>query len=235
MKQTINIAEVLKDKPKGTKLYSPIYGEVFLDSITTGCDICVRTKYNEYNYFFSDGRFASGGDCLLFPSKDMRDWSKFAWKKGDVLRYNDTENTHVIFDRFDNDDYTSFRGKHYLNICKGYNAIYGKETAHLTSNFSLEEEDAAKTYINTINERLGGKLNIETLDVEEAKPEYEFNPLDYVLSNDNDDREWILCQFSHFDKKGNIVFVGGSFVDKKCVIPYVGNEDLLGTTKSLED
>lgn len=77
------------------------------------------------------------------------------------------------------------------------------------------------------------KINFK--DIRLINPKYEFKPLDYVLVNHNLNREWILCQFSHFDKEGNIVFVGGSFADKKCVIPYEGNEDLLGTTKSLED
>lgn len=57
----------------------------------------------------------------------------------------------------------------------------------------------------------------------------ELKPLDYVLSNDNRDKEWTLCQFSHIDSEGNIVFVGGSYADYNSVIPYVGNEYLLGT------
>ena len=80
---------------------------------------------------------------------------------------------------------------------------------------------------------MGGKLNRETLEVEKIQPE--FKPFDYILSNDNDDNEWILCQFSHIDKKGNTVFVGGNYADKgKVILPYKGNEHLLGTTKNVE-
>lgn len=51
-----------------------------------------------------------GGECLLFPSKEMQDWSKFAWKKSDVL-----VNAHIIFEKFSNDTYTTFIGKYYCD------------------------------------------------------------------------------------------------------------------------
>ena len=89
-----------------------------------------------------------------------------------------------------------------------------------TERYSLEDKDAAQCYINTIEDKLGGKLNRETLEIEPVKPKHVFKPLEYVLSNDNEDNEWTLCQFSHFDKKSNIVFVGGSYADKGKVIPY---------------
>lgn len=81
MKEELNIAEILKDKPKGTKLYTPIFGKVKYDSVLLG-DIKVLYSCTD-KHFYMDGRFCMNGECLLFPSKEMRDWSKFAWKKGD--------------------------------------------------------------------------------------------------------------------------------------------------------
>lgn len=79
MKKEINIAAILKDKPKGIRLYSPIFGEcafIFIQDVTDA--ICV-TKHNGGREFFNTkGLYETLGECLLFPSKSMRDWSKFA-------------------------------------------------------------------------------------------------------------------------------------------------------------
>lgn len=98
MEQKLIIAEILKHKPQGIKLYSPIFGDcTFCYVKDESSDICVRRPYNEVNYFNFDGVYHTGGECLLFPSNEMRDWSKFAWQKGDVLISNDG-GTEVIFD-----------------------------------------------------------------------------------------------------------------------------------------
>lgn len=90
MEQELIIAEILRNKPQGIKLYSPIFGNcTFCYVKDESSDICVRRPYNEVNYFNFDGVYHTGGECLLFPSNEMRDWSKFAWKKGDVMISND--------------------------------------------------------------------------------------------------------------------------------------------------
>ena len=83
MNENLNLVEILKDCPKWTKLYSPLYGDVELLSVTqnNGGEYPIEIKINEtsYEYFTIDGRvFAEyDGECLLFPSKEQRDWSKF--------------------------------------------------------------------------------------------------------------------------------------------------------------
>ena len=78
----MNIAEILKDCPKGTKLYSPLFGEVKLDYVTDDIEDpihCVAID-GRVPLFMSDGRYFGGycdAECMLFPSKDQRDWSKF--------------------------------------------------------------------------------------------------------------------------------------------------------------
>lgn len=75
----INIAEILKDCPKGTKLYSPAFGEVeFIGIDPVMKEIVCNACSNGYQRtFLSDGAYSDGGECMLFPSKDQRDWSKF--------------------------------------------------------------------------------------------------------------------------------------------------------------
>lgn len=108
----------------------------------------------------------------------MRDWSKFAWKKGDVLVSNDG-GTEVIFDKWYDDTYTNFYSKHYLNSEDENNIKYNEAFLCITERYSLEDKDTAQTYINTIEERLGGKLNRGTLVVE--KPHSEFKDGDVLF------------------------------------------------------
>ena len=83
MNENLNLVEILKDCPKGTKLYSPIFGEVELDKIDIHSDTPIRVlcKYGK-DGFSKDGRIcpAYNGECVLFPSKEQRDWSKFKVK-----------------------------------------------------------------------------------------------------------------------------------------------------------
>lgn len=177
MEEKINIAAILKDKPQGTKLFSRICGAVELKKV-----IDVRKKKsivvkelnsNNQHRFWHDGNFFKAGQCVLQPSENMADWSKFLWKKGDVLVSNDGK-CKVIFERFDDDTYTSFVGKYYVE-CYGKNdelQDYEEEHYGDTVNYTKESEEAAQTYIKTIEKRLGGKLNHETLDIENAQPEF---------------------------------------------------------------
>lgn len=120
--------------------------------------------------FYNDGRYNLYGEPILVPSKSMHDWRKFAWKKGDVLVSKD--NVYITFEEFENDDYTRFKGKHYL--WKEYDEEdYSKEeTEMLTSKFEKVNNNDAQTYIKAIEKRFGGKLNRETLEVEKAQPEF---------------------------------------------------------------
>lgn len=87
MNENLNLVEILKDCPKGTKLYSPIAGEVFFKGIDTGNDYPIDVSTNgtpESMLSFTCGGLyyeELEGECLLFPSKDQRDWSKFNPKK----------------------------------------------------------------------------------------------------------------------------------------------------------
>lgn len=75
------------------------------------------------------------GECVVFPSKEMRDWSKFAWKKGDVLVSNDG-GTEVIFDKWYDDTYTNFYSKHYLNSEDENNIKYNEAFLCTTERYS---------------------------------------------------------------------------------------------------
>lgn len=184
MEQELIIAEILRNKPQGIKLYSPIFGDcTFCYIKDESSDICVRRPYNEVSYFNFDGVYHAGGECLLFPSKEMQDWSKFAWKKGDIL-VNRDKNIHLIFEKFIDDTYTIFAGKHCYE--KDYRNEYNYERkfdGFKTEYFTLETGDAAQKYLKTIEEKLDGKLNRETLEIE--KPQPEFKDGDIVVAEED--------------------------------------------------
>ena len=89
--ETLNLYEILEDCPKDTILYSPMYGDVKLRSIDKfehfGIKIQIYNKEDncgEIDYLNSEGKVYLGGECMLFPSKDNRDWSTFSTKKFDI-------------------------------------------------------------------------------------------------------------------------------------------------------
>lgn len=172
MERNFNIAEILKDKPKGTKLYADAFGELSIEEICTEDDNGITLSDNGGTdwFFYNDGKYCWRGESILVPSKEMRDWRKFAWKKGDVLVSKD--DVHIIFEKFEDDAYTRFKGKHYLWKKCGEEDYNKEETKMLTSVFEKVNDYEAQTYIKIIEKRLGGKLNRETLEVEKPQPEF---------------------------------------------------------------
>ena len=177
MEIKINITTILKNKPKGTKLYSTVHGKCTLEAITDEIfkiNFCTSkfglTQSGECT-LIKFGNMYDGGECIIFPSKEMRDWSKFQWEKGDILISNDG-GTEVIFDKWYDDTYTSFYCKHYLNSENKNKIVYYEEFLCTTERYSLENKNTAQTYINIIEKHLGGKLNFETLVVEKHQPEF---------------------------------------------------------------
>ena len=165
MGNKINVAEILKDKPKGTKLYSSICGAVelkeVLDVRKKKSIVVKELNSSNQHRFWYDGKFFRAGQCVLQPSKEMRDWEKFAWKRGDVLV--NSRGLKILFDRWANDNYTSFYAKT-INLV---------EDGFLDTNLhTLASEKEAKSFIKCIEEKLGGKLNRETLEVEKTQPEF---------------------------------------------------------------
>lgn len=171
MENNINIAEILKNKPKGTKLYSPICGAVELERVLADYHkksiVVKELNSSNQHRFWHDGNFFRAGQCVLQPSENMADWSKFSWKKGDVLQNND-HNTQVIFDRFTSDTYEMIRCKYWLKVDNG-NERFVKETNVFTKYYFKVNKELSQCYINEIENRLDGIFNRETLEIEPAQ------------------------------------------------------------------
>lgn len=155
MENKINIAEILKDKPQGTKLYADTFGELSIEDIFAEDELGINLSTNDGDdlYFYNDGKYNVHGEPILFPSKEMRDWSKFAWKKGDVL-ISDCGFV-CIFKEWASDDYTKFNGCYFDGMPNAETAKYSKL-----------DNNTAYSYIREIENICGGKLNLETLEIE---------------------------------------------------------------------
>ncbi len=178
MEEKINIAKILKNKPEKTILYDAMRdinvslyvvekqnGEtnIFCDGIK---------KFKGCNFVYSD----TGADYifrkgmqLLKPSKEMQDWEKFSWKRGDVL-ISDCGFV-CIFKEWASDDYTKFNGCYFDGMPNAETAKYSKL-----------DNNTAYGYIRELENRCGGKLNLETLKIEKQT---EFKDGDIVFEEGN--------------------------------------------------
>ena len=103
MNENLDLTKILDGCPKGTKFYSPLFGEVELSYIY-GCRIGIACGRMNRLYIFnaagkyemiemgcsdSRGNYYYSDECLLFPSKEQRDWSKFErfWNKSKVEKF----------------------------------------------------------------------------------------------------------------------------------------------------
>lgn len=183
----IDIYEILKDEEYGTELYTPICGRVWHSGMANDKDsakaIWTEDKDGREHFFDKNGKIDKEGEVLLFPSNEMRDWSKF-FKKGDVLEYagKDTQGT-CIFVKYEDDTKMKFVGV-YL---KEKECIYTSHGTFRTVDFVKSDDPAG--YIRFVEERLGGKLNRETLEIEKpAKLTFEVGKL-YVFNEQDEDGE----------------------------------------------
>ena len=88
MNENINLCQILKDCPKGTKLWSPIWGDITFETIDAFNSLVYVLKHKGVHIILNNGKFDADGECIIFPSKDQRDWSKF---KAPIKRFNPEE------------------------------------------------------------------------------------------------------------------------------------------------
>lgn len=230
MENNINIAEILKDCPKGMKLYSPIYGKVELWKVNSNSvySIMTATSIDRAGTFTSEGLLYEkypSAECLLFPSSEMRDWTKF-FKRGDVVRSID-DGAQAVFKGWESDDYTSFYASivHHAEVDE-----WDEDIVFAVESFYKEYEEFARGFIVDAEEHYNGKYNPETLQVEPVKPECPFKPFDKVLVRDNEGQLWKANYFSHYEEDDEVYPYTCIDDSYHCCIPYENNEHLLGTT-----
>lgn len=237
MENKINIAEILRDCPKGIKLYSPLFGKCELGEISNDNKYPIlitaqKAAGRVVESFKKDGSYFEGfedTETMIFPSVEMRLWDKF-FKRGDVV-FNEYSGLVAIFDGWVNDDYTEFNTT--INLIEKGN-FWGEEEVCDTECFTKATDEKRAAFIAAAEKHFGGKYNPETLQVEPVEPKCSFKPFQKVLVRDEEDEVWKADYFSHYEEGDEIapyVCVGSYY---KLCIPYEGSEHLLGTNKSPE-
>lgn len=193
MEENINVAAILKGKPKGTKLYSSACGKCKLEEVDDKSFKIsfYNSKFGFMNggegYLDKNGKLYDDGECVVFPSKEMRDWRKFAWKTGDVLV--NSSGFKLFFDRWANEDYTRFFGKVYLledsfsYETEKYTLASKEETL---DTLEIEKPEFKDGDIVTIMPRIGDKL-IYLFKAEDDEKYYGHAFLDGNIAIVNDD------------------------------------------------
>lgn len=235
----INIADILRDCPAGTPLYSRIAGKLeLLQVLEKGCDsypIQAEVIYengdngnDKFAAFTDTGRwtkFLPNGECVLFPSLEMQDWTKF-FRRGDVV-VSEKLGVTAVFEGWNSEDYTEFRTT--VDYDKKED-IWGIKLYGLfhTLDFRKATDNERAQFFAAAEAHYGGHFNSETLKFNIPKPKHPFKPFDRVLVRDKDDQVWIPNIFVNFRDDGKFRYQCIDTFYKQC-IHYEGNEHLYNT------
>ena len=213
MNENLNLVEILKDCPKGTKLYSTAFGDVYFYGISDNKEypICIAVAGNsDYRTLTYDGKLWRdyGGECILFPSREQRDWSKFNPKKdwfvppcefkdGDIVATNSGSRVFIL-----QRAYSDVKGYCYI----GYDFSFNEFFFSCRRFDRLATEEERQKLFDAIKEQ-GYKWNAETKILERLiKPKFDPKTLkafDKVLVRLTRDCIWNATFFSHYDKEIN--------------------------------
>lgn len=179
----MNIAEMLKYCPKGTKLYSTIWGEVELNEVTNFGTIEIKTIDKIICASFAldyEGRYSHRGECILFPSKDQRDWKKFKLpvKDGDIMMTID-KRAFITNGKIDNDGCPCA----YCGINSYHDFTIGTTTDGWTASFYIPVSEEAKKELFDKMAEAGYRWNADTLELEKIEPK--FKDGDVIIDKNN--------------------------------------------------
>lgn len=222
----INLINILKHCPEGTKLYSPLFGEIIFTGISSSNNIlCKATKYNGEIITVAFTRLGRGycdfpnAEYMLFPSKDQRDWSKFQIpaKRGDIMMFTDKSAVFIIDTKKDNyTDTIAYASDHY-----GF-----KIGKHIVRSYIPASEDMKKKLF-TAMDKAGYEWDGKTL-----KKKSQFKPFEKVLVRNNESLKWKCAFYSYFEPYSTYPYVTISNGAYAICIPFEGNEHLVDTTKN---
>ena len=237
MENKINIAELLKDCPKGMELNCIVYEDVYFDYVDELNIIHCYIQYeahktsvtfNQYGIYGSSAK----AKCIIFP-KGKTTWEGFVppcqFKDGDILA-TDLGSVFFLNKRLNTNEYY-----------RCYVGIGGDGSFHICTPFAYKEccglaNEEEKQKLFDVLKRNGYKWNAETKTLEKLAPNKfdttSFKPFDKVLVRDSDYNSWHCAFYSHYKSKK--FYIIGCAYYYQC-IPYEGNEHLLGTTDDCDE
>ena len=204
----MNIAEILKYCPKGTKLYSLVDGEVTLRRVEAPeylqYPIEVITNNHKSVFYTKDGLYTPFGECVLFPSINQRDWNKFRIpvKKGDIMMQINGTLPFIASGRSTIDNYP----KYICGITDCGNFKISNNNCSWTVKFYIPASEEAKKELFDKMKEAGYRWNADTLELE--KIESQFKEGDVVV-----DKYGNLCLVSKVESPITIVAIAILYTD----------------------
>lgn len=203
----MNIAEILKYCPKGTKLYSTVFGEVTFDTINTNktYSIMVHRFNGMIASFTKEGRYTeySNSECVLFPSKDQRDWTKFRLpvKRGDIMMDKDGKCPFIA-----NGDVIDTLPKFICGITFSGSLKFDNNCYWIDTFYIPASEEAKKELFDKMAEA-GYKWNADTLELEKLEPK--FKEGDVIIDNQGN-----LCLVSKIRDDSSVTIAATLYANK---------------------
>ena len=152
MNENIDLTKILKDCPKGWKFYTPLWGEVTFNGIKREyCGICIDTicgcQIITIEGYYT---YTSGAECIIFPSKDQRDWSKFVapWYKKDKFDPKTLKPFDRVIVRNNNGEWKCAIFSH----IKDYDSDYRYDCCYMIYRYCIPYNDDTKHLVGTTEE-----------------------------------------------------------------------------------
>lgn len=152
------LVEYTKNNPNKTvKLYCLMCGSCYLNKLVDNS--IYLTSSNKKHTFMLDkqGKFYEGGECMVFPNRDVEVWNVILWKPGTILYCN---NTYGMFNGFVNDDFGRVRLKHVVNMAAN---SYLENMESTTESYAVSSNSSS--YISKLEKLTGDKYNLATMSL----------------------------------------------------------------------
>ena len=203
----MNIAEILKYCPKGTKLYCTLCGNAELGEITNIGTIVIRKVADVISTSYTldyEGRYSHSGECVLFPSKDQRDWSQFRIpiKRGDIMMEADGTIPFIA-----SGEYYWGTSPKYICGVDGADHFNIRTTYGWTSEFYIPASEEAKKKLFDKMTEAGYRWNADTLELE--KIELKFKEGDVIIDNQGN-----LCLVSKIRDDSSVTIAATLYANK---------------------
>ena len=240
-----NLVEILKNAPEGLELYSPVVGKTKLYRVKSSdvCPIVTKSSTGIFCCFDERGRMDKDGECILFPSKENRDWDEWQFtllKPGHFVTAMGL--TFYINSKF-NDDFKVVYS----------NGFVGKRSPMIAFQFASTEEiehfyvELRKNGYTIKNgelkpaEKCGIRLNITASITETKEPKLinskpftidDFKPFDKVLVRKDSREHWHIQFFSHYNASNSLSYTCLFDCRYEYCVPYNDEtKHLIGTTE----
>ena len=242
MEKELNLVEILKDCPQGTKLYSIMHGEVVFDKIYDDfIDVFFYDKDDDVvmtHSFLSTGQYCPTGECVLFPSKDQRDWLKFYIEPEELI---DGEiyfaKTNLVEWVYIYKRNNTFKTNHYVAVLNDYlmefNNICTTHNEDIKILRKATEEE--KRLFFEIIEKNGRKWDVDKKELVRIEEKFDVSSLqhfDKVLVRDCNTHRWKCDFFDSYVKELKSPFRTTYSWYTQCV-PYNDETKYLASTTEI--